>query len=84
MLGSAASRCFQHSPAGAHGGAGAAPSASAQNGANATNTGAAEVMAGGGGGGLGRIRINTADGTYTKSNTSIEAGALTSGTIATR
>jgi hypothetical protein len=40
--------------------------------------------AGGGGGSVGRIRINTADGTYVKSSGTIEAGALTTGKIATR
>jgi hypothetical protein len=41
-------------------------------------------LAGGGGGGLGFIRINTATGTYTKANTAIESGVLTTGTIGTR
>jgi hypothetical protein len=48
---------------------------------NASNIG---IYAGGGGGGLGRIRINTPTGTYNKANTAIEAGALTTGTLATR
>ena len=38
----------------------------------------------GGGGGLGRIRINTADATYVKANTTVENGALSTGTIRTR
>jgi hypothetical protein len=42
------------------------------------------IASGGGGGGMGRIRINTSSGAYTKSSTTIEAGALTVGTIATR
>jgi hypothetical protein len=40
--------------------------------------------AGGGGGGLGRIRINTQDGTYRKSATTSEIGALTTGQLLTR
>ena len=40
--------------------------------------------AGGGGGGLGRIRINTRDGSYLKFNTSIEEGALTTGSLSAR
>ncbi len=39
---------------------------------------------GGGGGGLGRVRINTADGTYTKSSSVIEDAAVTAGTISSR
>jgi len=42
------------------------------------------TVSGSGGGGLGRIRINTVDGTYTKASSATEGGALTSGTIATR
>jgi hypothetical protein len=42
------------------------------------------TASGGGGGGLGRVRINTASGSYTKSSSSIEQGSLTSGTISTR
>jgi hypothetical protein len=41
-------------------------------------------QSGSGGGGLGFIRINTATGTYTKANTTIESGVLTTGTIGTR
>jgi hypothetical protein len=39
---------------------------------------------GGGGGGLGRVRINTKDGTYVKSSSVVEDAALTTGTISTR
>ena len=38
----------------------------------------------GGGGGLGRIRINTKDGTYTSASSVEVNGALTTGTLATR
>ncbi|MGN6110451.1 MAG: hypothetical protein ACTHU0_35435 [Kofleriaceae bacterium] len=48
------------------------------------NTPDAKQMSGGGGGGLGRIRINTTDGTYVKSSQSIENGAVTTGAIQTR
>ncbi len=40
--------------------------------------------AGGGGGGLGRLRINSTDGTFTSSNTTIIAGALTMGVVHTQ
>ncbi len=39
---------------------------------------------GGGGGGLGRIRINTFDGTYLKASSTIENGALTTGPVESR
>ncbi len=39
---------------------------------------------GAGGGGMGRVRINTKDGTYTKSSTTVEAAVLTAGTLKTR
>jgi hypothetical protein len=42
------------------------------------------MTSGGGGGGLGRIRINTASGAYTKASTAIEAGALSTGILTTR
>ena len=41
-------------------------------------------LAGGGGGGLGRIRVNAPNGTYTKSTSAIEAGAVTTGSLVTR
>ena len=67
------------------GGNAAAIGASATSGmsVSATNT-ELTVTSGGGGGGLGRIRINTADGTYSKGTNVIEAGVLTTGTIQTR
>lgn len=42
------------------------------------------LTTGGGGGGLGRIRINTADGTYTKASSAVEDGIVSSGIIRTR
>jgi hypothetical protein len=42
------------------------------------------MATGGGGGGLGRIRINTASGSYTKANSAVEAAVTTAGTIETR
>jgi hypothetical protein len=42
------------------------------------------TASGGGGGGLGRVRINTASGSYTKSSSAIEQCALTTGAISTR
>jgi hypothetical protein len=69
------------------GGNGAAPGIDAQPGAGAqytNNTNIHFMSGGGGGGGLGRIRINTPTGTYIKASSSIEAGALTTGTIGSR
>jgi hypothetical protein len=69
------------------GGVGASPGISAGRGGDVNYTNSPSVMeisAGSGGGGLGRIRINTVDGTYTKANTAVEAGALSTGTLATR
>jgi hypothetical protein len=40
--------------------------------------------ASGGGGGLGFIRINTATGSYEKTNTTVESGVLTTGALKTR
>jgi hypothetical protein len=77
--------CATPSASCGNGGSGAAPGVDAQAGVNVNyNTSATLVTAGGGGGGLGRIRINTPTGTYNKSNTTVEAGALTTGTLATR
>jgi hypothetical protein len=42
------------------------------------------MTAGGGGGGLGRVRINTPDGSYAKSATTIEAAVVTSGVVSRR
>lgn len=69
------------------GGNGAAVGVAAAAGATAPYTNSPTVMylsGGGGGGGLGRVRINTRDGTYTKTNTTIEAAAVTTGRLATR
>jgi hypothetical protein len=66
------------------GGDGGSKSTLPGNGGTPPATGGALTAAGGGGGSVGRIRINTADGTYVKSNGTIEAGALTTGKIATR
>jgi hypothetical protein len=49
-----------------------------------TSTSVTYFQGGGGGGGLGRARINTRDGTYTKASSSIEAAALTTGALQTR
>jgi hypothetical protein len=70
-----------------NGGAGAAPGIDAQPGSSAQYTNSTSVHAmsgGGGGGGLGRVRINTQAGTYTKASSAIEAAALTTGTVGTR
>lgn len=69
------------------GGMGAHVNASATPGVDASNacpTGTVNRTAGGGGGGLGRIRINTRDGAYAKTNTTVEDADLTTGTIVTR
>jgi hypothetical protein len=67
------------------GGNGAAVLSAAATGAAASyNAPATPISAGGGGGGLGRIRINTADGTYTKASSAIEAGSGSTGKLATR
>jgi hypothetical protein len=42
------------------------------------------LVTGGGGAGMGRIRINTADGTYTKASSAVEDGVVSAGTIETR
>jgi hypothetical protein len=63
------------------GGAGAAVNVPATAGGTASGIGGS---GGGGGGGLGRIRINTVDGNYAKTNSTVEAGALTTGMIQTR
>jgi hypothetical protein len=65
-------------------GAGAHSGTAAQPGGNATCDGVNFASAGAGGGGLGRIRINTRDGMYTKANTAVEDGSLTTGMHATR
>jgi hypothetical protein len=70
-----------------NGGNGAAPNVPATAGGTAAYTNSATVTffsAGGGGGGLGRVRINTQDGTYVKGNTTVESAALTTGVLQTR
>lgn len=71
--------CANSSRCGA-GGNGASAGVPATAGQSTLNYG----IAGGGGGGLGRIRINTPDQTYEKSSSTIEAGALSTGVLATR
>jgi hypothetical protein len=66
------------------GGDGAIAGTDAGAGQSVTFDGSASVTAGGGGGGLGRLRINTADGTYMKSATTIEVAVTTSGVIRRR
>lgn len=62
-------------------GHGATSSMAATRGADASSE---PYSGGGGGGGLGRIRINTRTGSYARTASTIEDGALTTGTIATR
>jgi len=79
--------CYTPSMYCGNGGAGAAPGVDAKPGgasAYSTSSSVTSETGGGGGGGLGRIRINTQSGTYTKANTSVEAGALTTGVVGTR
>jgi hypothetical protein len=78
-------RCPTQSIYCGNGGAGAAPGIDAQNGGSAQySSSQPTISSGGGGGGLGRIRINTQSGTYTKGSSSAEAGALTTGVVGTR
>lgn len=67
-------------------GVGAHPGTAATTGMTVPYNSASNLVmsGGGGGGGLGRVRINTADGTYEKANTTNEAAAVTSGQISTR
>ena len=51
---------------------------------NCTTTGIQATASGGGGGGLGRIRVNTASGSYTKASSAVEQAVVTAGTVATR
>jgi hypothetical protein len=67
-----------------NGGAGAAASIAAAPGAGATFASGVNVTAGGGGGGLGRIRINAPAGTYAATSSSVIAGSITTGVLATR
>lgn len=68
-----------------------APGRGAHNGIAATAGGStgsscptSNRTAGGGGGGLGRVRINTRDGAYTKASSALEDASVSTGTIATR
>ncbi|MDQ3365316.1 MAG: hypothetical protein M3680_07810 [Myxococcota bacterium] len=67
------------------GGTGASVLGPASDGGDITgNTPDSKHASGGGGGGLGRVRINTADGTYVKSSEAVEDGSLTTDVIRTR
>ena len=70
----------------ADGGNGAAADGAATGGAGIayTTTNGWKFHASGGGGGLGFIRINTPTGAYSKTNTTIESGVLTTGMLRTR
>ncbi len=66
------------------GGAGAAPTSAATGGGPTgtfTSGGNTQYAAGGGGGGIGRIRINTKDGTFTTSSSVILAADVTNGIV---
>ncbi len=67
-------------------GTGATASIAASAGADVPYTSTIDtlMMAGGGGGGLGRLRVNTADAVYTKTNTTIEAAVVTTGMLRSR
>jgi hypothetical protein len=80
-------RCAPADPFCGNGGDGASVGIAATAGATIPYSildGALVLSAGGGGGGMGRVRINTRDGAYTKSSTTVEAAALTTGVIKTR
>jgi hypothetical protein len=68
------------------GGLGAKPMFAATAGADAScnATSGMPTATGGGGGGLGRARINTADGNYTKASSAVEAASISAGMISTR
>lgn len=69
------------------GGNGAAVGIAATTGGSATYATGATIsyaITGGGGGGLGRIRVNTPNASYAKETSVIEAGQVTTGTLATR
>jgi len=67
------------------GGNGAAPGFEATSAASVTRPGnAGEGMTGAGGGGMGRVRINTKSGTYTKASSAVEAAVVTTGVVSTR
>jgi hypothetical protein len=78
-------QCVPQSVYCGNGGNGAAPGVDAQNGGIAQYSSTQRALSsGGGGGGLGRIRINSQSGTYTKASSSVEAGDLTAGVVGTR
>jgi hypothetical protein len=66
------------------GGTGAHAGTASLSGGTATCDGVHFASGGAGGGGLGRIRINTRDGMYTKANTAVEDGSVSTGMHATR
>ena len=68
------------------GGAGATATTVAQDGMSITYSSGSNLtfQSGGGGGGLGRLRINTADGQYTKTSSTVEDAVVSTGTIQTR
>jgi hypothetical protein len=76
--------CQGESAVCASGGAGATAGRSANPGNDAMGSSGPVVTSGGGGGGLGRIRVNTVDGHYTKSNSAIEDASVSTGVLATR
>lgn len=84
--GTGGSPCTSNTSGCGIGGNGATSGLAAVQGTDTANPGSQvyNVNGGGGGGGLGRIRINTPDQTYQKTNTTVEDGALTVGTLATR
>ena len=84
--GSGGQACFTAGAYCGGGGVGATHTTTALDGGNSAyiTSGQNYFNGGGGGGGLGRIRINTPDGNYTKSTSSIEDGSLTSGVLPTR
>src|SRR5438046_1499363 len=67
------------------GGNGAAPGIPAVDGGTvARPNNAGDGTSGAGGGGLGRLRINTRDGVYSKASTAVEAAATSAGVLSTR
>ena len=66
-------------------GAGATATSAASDGGSVTAiAGDLTFHAGGGGGGLGRLRVNTGDGNYTKASSTVEDAAVTTGIVQTR
>jgi hypothetical protein len=77
-------RCIPQDPQCGNGGNGATVGIAATNGGNTALNSEAFFSGGGGGGGLGRLRINTRDGNYTRNSMTVEAAATTSGQVRTR